>query len=203
MLGHEMKEELEALRDALPTMTERSREFAESLLMQAAERGLSEKQLFWVKKLIEPKPAAASVDIGNFRGVIDLFNTASKNLKHPKVRLQLPDGKPIALAIAGPASKYPGTVNVTDGKKFGENVWYGRVDTKGKWELSSKVDTQTAVSLTALLVNFAANPAKVASLYGKQTGSCCFCARDLTDERSVSVGYGPQCASKYNLPWGN
>ena len=91
---------------------------------------------------------------------------------------------------------------MTDGKAFGNNTWYGRVDTAGKFEMSPKVDTQTASAIVALLVNFATNPAKVASLYGKHTGHCCFCARTLTDARSVSVGYGPICADKFGLPWG-
>ncbi len=28
------------------------------------------------------------------------------------------------------------------------------------------------------------------------------CGLDLTDERSTSAGYGPICAGKYGLPWG-
>ena len=92
---------------------------------------------------------------------------------------------------------------MTDGKPFGSAIWYGRIDASGKFDLSAKIDAHTASAITALLVNFAANPAKVASAYGKQTGSCCFCARELTDDRSVRVGYGPICADKFSLPWGN
>lgn len=46
-----------------------------------------------------------------------------------------------------------------------------------------------------------------AAEYGALHSSCIFCARPLTDERSDpalgGVGYGPECASKYGLPWGN
>jgi len=107
------------------------------------------------------------------------------------------------LSVAGPAARLPGTVNLTDGKPYGQNTWFGRVDpATGAWEPSSKVDAQTTTAITALLANFAKDPAKVASLYGKLTGNCCFCSRDLTDQRSVSVGYGPICAGHYGLPWG-
>lgn len=37
--------------------------------------------------------------------------------------------------------------------------------------------------------------------FGHASGSCSFCRKDLTDMRSVSVGYGPICAKKFNLPW--
>jgi len=198
-----MKNDLDALAAAMPLLSIRSQDFARSLIEQGKDRGLTDKQLYWVRKLVAdasaPKP---SVNLGDFSSVIALFKGASERLKHPTVRLQLADGSPIALTMAGATSKAPGTVNVTDGKPFGSSVWYGRVNPDGKWDMSGKVDASTASAITALLVNFATNPAKVASAYGKQTGSCCFCARELTDARSVSVGYGPICADKYSLPWG-
>lgn len=43
------------------------------------------------------------------------------------------------------------------------------------------------------------NPGKV----GREIGACIFCARELTDERSLVKGYGPICAVKWNLPWGD
>lgn len=41
-----------------------------------------------------------------------------------------------------------------------------------------------------------------AAAFGKTHGWCVFCSRDLTDERSLSVGYGPRCAQNQSLPWG-
>lgn len=41
-----------------------------------------------------------------------------------------------------------------------------------------------------------------ATMFGKLWGRCVFCSRLLTDERSFSVGYGPTCAEKNGLPWG-
>jgi len=32
--------------------------------------------------------------------------------------------------------------------------------------------------------------------------NCCFCGRDLDTAESISMGYGPICADKYGLPWG-
>lgn len=42
--------------------------------------------------------------------------------------------------------------------------------------------------------------------YGVSSGKCIFCNKVLTDDRSNpalgGVGYGPDCAEHYNLPWG-
>lgn len=32
--------------------------------------------------------------------------------------------------------------------------------------------------------------------------NCCFCHHPLNDTRSENAGYGPDCADKYGLPWG-
>lgn len=44
--------------------------------------------------------------------------------------------------------------------------------------------------------------AEWASNHGHTYGQCVFCFLELTDERSVDVGYGQICAGKHNLPWG-
>jgi hypothetical protein len=44
--------------------------------------------------------------------------------------------------------------------------------------------------------------AEEAAAFGHATGCCVFCARELTDDRSVHVGYGPVCAANNALPWG-
>lgn len=44
--------------------------------------------------------------------------------------------------------------------------------------------------------------AEDAARFGQVTGTCVFCGRKLTDERSIDVGYGPKCAAKNGLPWG-
>lgn len=45
--------------------------------------------------------------------------------------------------------------------------------------------------------------AEEAAAFGHTTGNCVFCMQPLTDGRSTTVGYGPVCATKNNLPWGD
>lgn len=132
-------------------------------------------------------------------GVNKLFDTASASgLKYPKIRLQAPSGQTVALARAGNNSQYKDQVMVTDGGRFGENKYFGRVDQTGTYHPTS-ISTD---EIRTLLGQLGAEPAKVAAGYGKLTGNCCFCLRRLDDDRSVSVGYGPVCAEKFGLPWG-
>ena len=37
---------------------------------------------------------------------------------------------------------------------------------------------------------------------GRESGSCQFCNRPLRDERSTKAGYGPTCAERWGLAWG-
>jgi hypothetical protein len=51
--------------------------------------------------------------------------------------------------------------------------------------------------LTALLQAIEADPERAAVLYGKASGNCSICGRDLTDPESIERGIGPICAGKY------
>jgi len=68
----------------------------------------------------------------------------------------------------------------------------------GKWEYASGGMTvaRSGVILTGDAL------AEWASKYGHAHGNCVFCALPLTDERSVTAGYGETCAERRSLPWG-
>lgn len=52
--------------------------------------------------------------------------------------------------------------------------------------------------LEALLREFEANPLEAARKYGRLSGRCCSCGRDLTNEGSIEAGIGPICAQKFS-----
>ena len=168
--------------------------FASDLLNR---RHLSGPQMAWVHKLVVDagKPTVA-VD-ADFSGVIALFDKANAHLKYPKIALDV-DGVEVKLQRCGERSSHPGCVNVTDGGGYGNSRWYGRIERDGSLTSGRALTDE----VRALLINLAKDPAHIAAEYGKRTGNCCFCCRALTDERSVSVGYGPVCAQSYGLPWG-
>lgn len=196
---------VEHLAFNMTKLPEKDREFAASMASSvASRRGATEKQRYWLERLCDltegREPQKKQVqDVGDLSGVIALFDNAARHLKFPAVVLGSGE-QTLRLTVAGPTSKAPGSINVTSPGPFDTRTWYGRIDRNGKMSLSSKA----ALPDGALdqLRRFAANPADVAAQHGRQTGACCFCARELTDARSVAVGYGPICADHYGLPWG-
>jgi hypothetical protein len=177
-------------------------DFAQSLCSQFDSKGfLSDKQMFWVDKLVDeadqPTPSYGTVD-ADMTGIVKLMHDATENLKWPKIRLATKDDKPVVLSVAGPNSKTPGAINVTDGGPYGNNTWYGRIQTDGEFQPSRSCNDE----VVDLLVNISDHPVEAAAAHGHKTGNCCFCSRQLTDKRSTDVGYGPVCAGNYGLPWG-
>lgn len=51
----------------------------------------------------------------------------------------------------------------------------------------------------ATLAIIAKNPAEAAVAYGKRTGECCCCGRELTDPASIAAGIGPICADNWGF----
>lgn len=191
---------IQALEAALPRLPSKDLSFANSLIAQAGRRGLSEKQRYWVGKLVEKanKPEPKAVNIGDFAGIKALFDRAAQHLKKPAVVLSIEGASSIKIKPAGGNTRYPGQLHVTEaGKPYGEATYFGRITQEGTY-IARTVDP----AVEAVLTQFAKDPAGIASLHGRLNGSCCFCNRALEDERSTAVGYGPICAGHYGLPWG-
>ena len=57
----------------------------------------------------------------------EAFLSAADNLKWPKLRLKTSAGERVVLSRCGENSKTPGHINITDGGRYGENRYYGRI----------------------------------------------------------------------------
>lgn len=125
-------------------------------------------------------------------------NGTKEGLQRPKVNLQLANGSPVRLAVAGQRSKYAGQIMVTDGGAYGNSKWFGVIRLDGTWH-GGQDETPEVL---ALVRKFGEDPVGVAVAYGKATGCCCFCGIELTDPQSTQEGYGPICSEHYALPWG-
>ena len=176
-------------------------EFACDLVRKGRQHGLSEKQAAWVHILVveADTPREERAPVATLPRVRALIDKAAETLKFPKVNFTLEDGSRLRLSRAGARSRTPGVINLTDGRPYGENVWYGKVDLDGNLHAGRSMTDE----VLRFLSEFDADPAACATAYGHRTGACCFCSRELTDSRSVAVGYGPVCAGKYGLPWGD
>jgi hypothetical protein len=83
---------------------------------------------------------------------------------------------------------------LTDGGPWGDNKWFGRIE--GSQFHAARAATP---EVTGLLTSLSADPTSVIAGYGRLTGACALCGRDLTDQASVDRGVGPVCAKKFGL----
>lgn len=156
-----LKAEVEALRQALPTLDPRDMAFASSLVRRYDKNGsLTERQRSYVVSLAQPKQAPQC---------------------DPQPGDLVAVGDDVIIIVAGKS-----------GRPYGKRL------VEGRWTYESGLIHRAQQG--AILKGEAL--ARVASEYGHATGVCMFCARDLTDERSIEVGYGPVCAGHHDLPWG-
>lgn len=170
--------------------------------LAAAYPRLSPSQEFWFFKLAEgiknptaQPPQRTGVKVGSgFLRVQEMFaNAIASKLKYPKIRLQDSAGHKIVLSLAPASGRNANHIYVK-----ADDIYCGKISPEGSF---LKVG-ECLEFVESYLQSFADDPAKIAAAYGHQTGNCCFCALQLTDKRSVKVGYGPICAEKYGLPWG-
>ena len=184
------------LQAALAHGKVRPSDFFTSLIYQYETKGdLSDKQIACITKAISkalPARTRVAVDVSQ---ILDLFAKAkASGIKYPKIRMSA-GSVPLVLSMCGSKSKSPGAINVTDGGPFNDNLWFGQIKTNGDFVQSRSATPEVVKVLSAL----AANPHATAHAYGVRTSNCCFCAKTLTDSRSVNAGYGPTCASNFGL----
>lgn len=179
--------------------------FGRDLASKFHRYGWSPRQRPWAHKLANeatgdvPQPPAPTVQIqGDLQDLVALMHRAQESLQYPKLRLALPEGD-LVVSVAGGRARHPGTLNVTSPGGYHDSTWYGRIHTDGRWE-PTRAGAPTWVQQA--LQRVAQDPAGVASASGQRSGACSFCGQQLTDERSLGVGYGPVCADNYGLPWG-
>jgi Family of unknown function (DUF6011) len=193
------------LNSRVHTLGQNDQNFAVGMIGNVSRYGrASEKQRLWLEKLyqrtIEPekKPERVKTAVGDLSRVMALFDKAKARLKKPAIVL-MGDEFEVRLSVASDKARQPGTINVATAESFDEARWFGRILTGGQFEASPREKTPSW--LLPLLSRFAAEPAKTAAEHGRLTGKCCFCNKPLTTVQSTSVGYGPNCAKNYDLPF--
>ncbi len=171
-------------------------EFATSLAQALAKYGyLTEGQLGGIRKCIqrdaertatkvaETSARQASAPVVSIAAVETAFETAmSKGIKRPKMRLAS-----FKLSLAPATGANAGAVYVKEGENY-----LGKVK-DGRFFRSFTCTTETE----AQIVEVCSDPKNAAIAYGRRTGSCAICARELTNHASIDLGIGPICAEKY------
>jgi hypothetical protein len=181
----------------LQILTDRTEHKTSQNLVAAYNKwGWTPKQRKYANDLARSFSIPTNIVDVEMSNIVAIFDVATQNLKWPKICVQLDDTR-VVFSRAGSGSRYPGSINITDGGPYGNNAYYGRIQ-DNQW----RPNLNTPDAVIEFVQKFSDNPVKISSEYGRLTGNCCFCRKMLTDDRSTSVGYGPICAEHWGLPWG-
>lgn len=214
-----LAEQVQKLTEVKAQLPKGDWDFASDLVKSYKKYGdLTPKQYPWVGRLLakagvvvegvndNPQTTLKHHEIGDFEGVYNMLLEAQAHLKFPSLRfIRSQDGFEFdfKMYLSGPKSKVPGQVNIVqmlktpvDGK---DNRWLGRVSMGGRWE-TYLAENDLLFNVTAgVLMDMAIDAVAAIEAYGKMSGRCAFCNSELTDHRSLAVGYGPVCADHYGL----
>jgi hypothetical protein len=178
---------------------------AKAMVIEPRAHGLAASIVgCYIRERDRNKPRAQKVQLNDVSRILALFDTAAQrlklngNVKPPKVTVDLPEVGVVVLSMAGERSRNPGSIYVKGEGGFDDAPYYGKIDRDGQYRPSREALPQMHNALAA----FAVDPAGIAAAHGHKTGRCCFCHRKLTTKDSTAVGYGPDCAEYYNLPYG-
>lgn len=172
--------------------------FAESLVEQLNRKGeLSDRQVEVLQGMMAKteasraaraaERAAAVESIGEVARIVDLFSTAfSSGLKRPKLRFS----EGLEINRAPDHGKNAGYLYVKVGGEYA-----GKISPDGRWMPVRSAPQGLGDQLRAI----AKDPAGQGKLYGQQTGSCCCCGRELTNQESIELGIGPICMEKWGM----
>jgi len=154
---------------------------------------LSDKQLAWVHKLAVDFAAAQSApqndtNPSQFDALFAAFEAAkSKGAKRLTLRFDGINVKPnrdnSALWITSQSETEMGDYGM-------KPKYLGKVTPAG-------CDSRLSDTVKEIIMGAADDPLTAAIRYGKVSGECSCCGRELTDPRSIERGIGPICATKF------
>lgn len=162
--------------------------FADEILIDlSAGRTVNANRMIAAEQMMNkldarPKAQTGTVDLGRIR---EMFQSAvAAGLKKPGYRA---DGLKITLAPA--TGRNAGALYVV---RESDDTYLGKI-------IGTTYQSTSGGNALTSLIKIAADPLGAAIEYGRQTGRCACCGRELTNEESVELGIGPICRQKWSL----
>lgn len=151
--------------------------FAASLVSQSKTRGLTQRQIDAAKIMLARMDKSGTINLDR---IMEMFSVqGSKRAKF------YADGLVIS------TSRYPDTLYVVE---IDNDVYQGKI-VNGNFQAVADANPTTLPRLRKI----AENPRDAAVAYGRETGICSCCGRELTNQTSIEMGIGPICASKWGF----
>jgi hypothetical protein len=138
------------------------------------------RQAQWQAERAERDANKADVEISR---IADAFAAAkASGLRYPKLYLS-----DFTFSPASESSRNAGSIYVKQG-----DLYLGKV-AEGKFTRSRDCTAEVEAEIVAVC----ADPSSAAVAYGKRTGRCSCCGRELTNALSIELGIGPICRGKW------
>ena len=154
---------------------------------------LSPAQYAWAHKLaVDANTPAATVDVNQpsqFEALFNAFEAAKgKGAKRLTLRFEGVNVKPnrdlTALWVTSQTESEEGNYGL-------QPKYLGKVT-------RTSIDSKFSDTVRETILGASRDPLTAAIRYGKVSGSCSCCGRELTDPQSIEAGIGPICAKKFN-----
>ncbi len=145
------------------------------------------------REAAEREAAAPSVDLTAIRAMFDA--AFASGYKRPSYRAEGIIIKPAPATGANAGALYVMDSNRTQWGAYGETPAYAGKLLGGKYLEARGSDPAVAESLLAV----AKDPLAAALAYGRRTGRCACCGRELTKHASIEDGIGPVCKGKWGF----
>lgn len=193
---------------------------AEASTSKATERPMSEKQENLLKALIRTVLARTEPAATLEAKVAEVFaKSTARDIDNLKAAGVAPTWESKAQAAQAPAgsSLVKGQIHVRNGVYLRIHVSQGtgrpyavraRVILPAIWEdgkciRPGEIEWIFERGLVAGLGEHTLATAEEAKHFAQLVGRCVFCSTAIDTPESTAVGYGPVCAKKYGLPWGD
>jgi len=158
------------------SLTERQHAAVTRLRLADEERKAARK--------VEAERRAANAPVVNLDKIEEAFSAAQANgIKRPKLRLDT-----FKFSLAPAHGMNAGAIYAVDADS---DQYLGKIKDGRFMRVRECSDDQEA-----RIIAVCANPKAAAIAYGKRTGKCCICGRELTNHESIDLGIGPICAGR-------
>lgn len=150
--------------------------------LESVRNGMEKAKIRAAEKQAQREANTAEVNVSKIEQLFDVAR--SNGLKRLGFRTEN-----INISAAKENSANPGALYVKH-----DDVYVGKI-MNGKFMPTNAAKSDTLEKV----LEVAANPKEKAVQYGKMTGRCSCCGKELTDDVSVAMGIGPICESKWGF----
>jgi uncharacterized protein YhfF len=147
-------------------------------------RGWEKLQAAKAARAAEANSKGGSVNLDRIREMFDA--AVASGYKKPCYRAE-----GLKISLASMTGRNAGALYVVE---IEDDAYQGKiVETTFKAVREARADTLSRLQVIA------ADPAAAAVAYGRKTGTCSCCGRELTNHASIEAGIGPICAQKWGF----